>query len=90
MTYRRRDDVVARSVAGENLLIPIQGCTDSVYTLNITGCHLWDLLAENQTEDTLAAALAQRYQITREAARTDVRLFLADMVRMQLVTTIDA
>ena len=89
MTYRRRDDVVARSVAGENLLIPVHGCTDSVYTLNVTGCHLWDLLAEDQTADHLAMALTQRYQISREAALADVRIFLADMLRMQLVTVLD-
>ena len=85
MKYRRRDDVVARSVAGENLLIPVHGCTRCVYTLNATGCRLWDLLEQPRTEEDLAEALAGRYGIAREAARADVRSFVDDLVRMELL-----
>jgi len=89
MTYRRQDNVVARAVAGENVLIPVHGCTDSVYTLNVTGCRLWDLLAEAHTEAELAAALADHYHVDPAAVAADVKLFLADLVRMQLVTVVD-
>ena len=84
MKYRRKPDVVARSVAGENLLVPVHGCTRSVYTLNAAGRRLWDLIALPRTEDELAGNLVERYRISREAARHDVRAFLADMVRMGL------
>ena len=88
MTYRRHDNVVARAVAGENVLIPVHGCTDSVYTLNVPGCRLWDLLAEARTEAELAASMASQYQIAQDRALADVRLFLADVVRLQLVTVV--
>jgi len=84
MKYRRKEDVVARSVAGANLLVPVHGCTSSIYTLNVAGCRLWDLIASPRTEDELAGALAEQYRIPRETARHDVRAFLDDMVRMGL------
>jgi len=85
MQYQRKEAVVARSVAGENLLIPVHGCTSSVYTLNATGCRLWDLLEQARTEDELADALAGKYRIAREEARRDVATFLGEMLRMGLV-----
>lgn len=85
MKYIRKEEVVARSVAGENLLIPVHGCTRSVYTLNGTGCRLWELIGSPSTEDELAGILAGQYQIQRETAQRDVRAFLDDMVQMGLV-----
>ena len=84
MKYRRKEDVVARSVAGANLLVPVHGCTRSVYTLNGTGCRLWDLIALPRTEDELAGALVEQYRIPGEIALHDVRAFLDDMLRMGL------
>ena len=89
MKYQRKTDVVARVVAGENVLIPVHGCTRSVYTLNPTGCRLWDLLEQAQSEDALADALAAHYQISRAAAQADVRSFLEDLVRMELIMAME-
>ena len=85
MRYQRQEDVVARCVAGENVLIPVHGCTSSVYTLNPAGCRLWDLLEQSRTEDELTEALVEQYRITREAAKQDVAVFLGDLMRMGLV-----
>jgi hypothetical protein len=86
MKYLRKKDVVARSVAGENILVPIHGCTRNVYTLNSTGSRLWDLLDTACTEDELTVALSERYRLPKEAVSADVRSFLADMKSMELVT----
>ena len=89
MKYRRKADVVARSVAGENLLVPVHGCTRSVYTLNVTACRLWDAIEALRTEDELVELLIRRYHIPDETARTDVRLFLEDLTRMELAEKLD-
>ena len=85
MKYQRKADIVARSVAGENVLIPVQGCTSSVYTLNDAGCLLWDRLEQKCTADELAQTLVDHFRITREPARQDVAVFLADLTRMGLI-----
>ena len=85
MRYQQKNGIVARSVAGEHVLIPVQGCTRSVYTLNATGCVLWDLLEQAQTDEYLVEALGERYAIAREVAQLDVTAFLDDLTRMGLV-----
>jgi hypothetical protein len=82
--FCRKKDIVARSVAGAHLLVPVHECTRSVYTLNATGCRLWDLIALPRTEDELAGTLAKEYRIPHETARQDVQAFLNEMVRMNL------
>ena len=84
MKYARRSEVVLRTVAGANLLVPVHGCTRSVYTLNETGVRLWELISLPQSEDELAESLVEQYNIPHEIARRDVKAFLADMVRMDL------
>jgi hypothetical protein len=84
MKYSRQVDVVARSAAGEHLLVPIHGCVSSVYTLNDSGLLLWDLIEQPRTEDELAGALVARFRIPAATAARDVRDFLADMVRLGL------
>ena len=87
--YRRKADVVARSVAGENLLVPVHACTHSVYTLNAAACRLWDAIETPRTEDELVALLVQRYRIAEAAARTDVRSFLEDLTVMELAERLE-
>jgi hypothetical protein len=87
MKYFRKQDVVLRAVAGENLLIPVHSCTESVYTLNSTGVCLWNSIEAPRTEDELAATLVERYRISTATAQADVRAFLDDMTQMGLVVT---
>ncbi len=84
--YARKEDVLTRIVAGAALLVPVHGCTRSVYTLNDTGRRLWDCIATPQSEADLAAMLVEHYRIPIEAARNDVGSFLDDMVRLSLIT----
>lgn len=86
MRYRRNDNVKKRSVADSSLLIPLDNAARSVYTLNETGCLLWELIARFRHEEELVEALLEQYaEISRETAQHDVRVFLDDMVRMELV-----
>mgnify|MGYP001344891691 CR=1 FL=1 len=84
MKYCRKEEVVARSVAGANLLVPIHDCTRSVYTLNATGCRLWEWMGSPRTEEELAESLAEHYHIPGVTAQHDVHAFLDDMVQMGL------
>lgn len=89
MTYCRKTEIVARSVAGEHVLIPIQGCTNRVYTVNGVGRWLWELLATPCSDGDLLEALVERYGISPETACVDVRHFLDEMKRMGLVEVVE-
>jgi hypothetical protein len=84
MKYVRNKDIVARTVAGENLLVPINECTKKVFTLNHVGIRLWEEIEMPRTENELAEALTDRYGIARETALNDVQTFLKEMVRLKL------
>lgn len=45
MKYSRQKNIVARTVAGETLLVPINECTKKIFTLNNAGIRLWEELA---------------------------------------------
>jgi len=89
MRYQRNNQVAARTVAGTHLLIPLGGAARSVYTLNATGCRLWELLAQPRTEASLAAALLESYELSAETAQHDVRVFLDDLVRLNLAEEVE-
>lgn len=85
MKYCCKKDVVARTVAGVNVLVPVHGCTRSVYTLNDVGAGLWELIVEPKSQDELAGALVEQYQVAMETARRDVQAFIDDLMRLGLV-----
>jgi hypothetical protein len=83
--YQRKAGVAARAVAGSCLLIPAEASARSVFTLNATGHRLWELLAEPQSAEMLAQALAKHYRIGVDQAHGDVTAFLADMQAKGLI-----
>jgi hypothetical protein len=82
--YQRHVGVAARAVAGSCLLIPAGASARSVFTLNPTANHLWELLA-----DMLAQSLAGRYRIGIGQARSDVAAFLSEMQARGLIKAVD-
>jgi hypothetical protein len=88
MKYCRNKDIAARTVAGENLLVPIKECTKKVFTLNGVGLHLWECIESERTEEELADSLVDRYGVSVEVALKDTRTFLSDMTRLNLITEI--
>jgi hypothetical protein len=87
--YQRHVGVAARAVAGSCLLIPAGASARSVFTLNPTANHLWELLAEPRSADILAQSLAGRYRIGIGQARSDVAAFLSEMQARGLIKAVD-
>ncbi len=88
--YHRSEPIIARQVAGEDLLIPIRGelaDMSRVYLLNAVGRFLWDRLDGETAVDGLVGAVVTEFATTPEAARRDVEAFLADLAAQRLVTT---
>jgi len=88
MKYRRKEGVVARSVAGAHLLIPVQESARSVYTLNPVGHLLWELVGEPRSAGELADRLVDGYRVPRETALRDVDAFLVDLIRLGLIESV--
>jgi hypothetical protein len=53
--------------------------------LNDTDACVWELLAEERTPDELAAAVAERFDITPEHACADVQTFLDEIAKLGML-----
>ncbi|MBU1050860.1 PqqD family protein [Candidatus Bipolaricaulota bacterium] len=76
---KRKADFMMENVGGEYLLVPLGSQVmdiNGIITLNDSGAYLWKLLEEEHTVDDLAAALAERFEVTPTQALTDVNVFL--------------
>lgn len=77
--YARRDDVVLREVAGEQLLVPIRNDPDgiqAIFALTGTGAFIWGLLDGERALDAVLAAILERFDVTPEEAEADLGAFV--------------
>lgn len=79
----RTEDVTWQEIDGELVLLDLARST--YLTTNATGAYLAKLLLDETSEEELAASLQQHYSIEADAARSDVRDFLAELGRLQLL-----
>lgn len=77
-----KESYVLRSVAGENLIVPVGGNNinfNSAMTLNETGAFLWQLLTADTTRDALIDAMTKEYDIDAETAAKDIDIFITSL-----------
>lgn len=82
--YEVTDRYVARTIAGETVLVPVGQQTISLngfITFTDTGQFLWKLLAQKKcTEADLVQELLKEYNCTKEEVHEDVTAFLKKAV----------
>lgn len=90
--YITSEDVVARQIEDEFLLVPIASgigdMEDALYTLNETGRLIWQKLAPQKTVNNLVDELAEEFDASRETINTDVCGILAELVRLNMVVDV--
>lgn len=79
-----RDGVVARSV-GEEIVILDLG-SGEYFSLNGVGAFIWTQLASGWAPAGIAQSVTDRYEVDLPTAEHDVRDFLADLVKLGLVS----
>ena len=86
--YAKRDDVVMRDVAGEQLLVPIRNDPDgiqAIFALTGTGAFIWGLLDGERALDAVLAAVLERFDVTPEEAEADLGAFVERLSAAGLV-----
>ena len=90
--YVRSDGIVARDVAGELILVPIDARSSDVvskaadlYVLNESARLLWNALQAPQSVPHLARILMSEFAIDDATAKQDVEAFLSDMLQIGAV-----
>ncbi len=86
---KRKADFILRSVADTWVIVPVGAATKSfsgMLTVNETGRFLWELLAQEQTPESLTKALLENYEVTQETAAADADAFVQKLMQVGAVT----
>jgi len=83
------DDVVAREIDGELILVPlvsgIGDMEDELFTLNDTGRIIWNRLDGVRTLKQIASDLAHEYSAPSSLIESDVTGLVTELVRHNMV-----
>ena len=80
---KRSADFLLREVADTQVLVPVGDAMikfPGMVTLNGTGVYIWGLLEQEQSVESLVAALMEHYAVDRETAQGDVVAFVNKLI----------
>jgi hypothetical protein len=86
--FVRNREVVTRQIDGELIIVPIRrgvGNLNSLYTLNLVGCVLWEYLHEGHTVPEMVQRVCEEFEVTVAQAQNDIQLFLDSLLEEQLI-----
>jgi hypothetical protein len=89
---RVSDDVVARRIEGEIIIVPLAAgigdLEDELYTLNPTGQAIWDLLDGSRSLGEIAAELGCAYTAGAGEVERDVIGLVGELVRRRMLVVV--
>jgi hypothetical protein len=88
VVYARREGIVLREVAGEQILVPIRrdvADLKAIFALNTVGRCIWELLDGTRGTDAVLAGLVERFDVSPEEASADLRAFVERLTQAGLV-----
>jgi hypothetical protein len=81
--FHKNKNTAYRILDGEALVVNFSN--SSFYVLNPVGTFIWDRCDGQQTMAKIAAALAEKYEVTPEEAITDCRQFIEELLEEGLL-----
>jgi hypothetical protein len=92
--YAVSDDVVAREIEGEIIIVPlvagIGDLEDELFTLNETGKAIWDKLDGRRRLTEVIQELSAEYQAAPGEIEADVLGLTAELVRRRMLVAVPA
>jgi hypothetical protein len=89
--FVRNREVVSRQIDGELIIVPIRrgvGNLNSLYTLNLVGCVLWEYLGEGHTIPEMVQRVCDEFEVSVGEAQNDIQGFLDSLLEEQLVQSV--
>lgn len=92
--YAVSDDVVAREIEGEIIIVPlvagIGDLEDELFTLNETGKAIWDKIDGRRSLNEVIAELSAEYQAQPGDIETDVLGLVGELVHRRMLVAVPA
>lgn len=82
---RAPDAIFSGLSDGRGVLLSVSGGV--YYTLNHTGCDVWQALAAPTTPEEISRSIADRYDVPRDQTAADVSPLLADLLSRGLIVS---
>ena len=79
---KRNPDYFLSDVADSHILVPVGEAAvnfNSIISLNEMGQTIWNMLAEDTTEEALLGSILAEYDVSETQARADLGSFLAKL-----------
>ena len=79
---RKKGEFVARSIAGETIIVPVRGRAvdlDAIYNLNEVGAFIWERIDGSTTAAQIAEAVSSEFEVMPGEAAMDIEEFIADL-----------
>lgn len=90
--YIPSEDIVAREIEGELLLVPIASgmgdLEDELYTLNDTGKAIWYRLDGKSSLGEIAQSLSNDYNASQDEIRRDVLGLVSELAKRRILIAI--
>ncbi len=92
--YAPSDDIVARNIEGEVIIVPlvagIGDMEDELYTLNETGKAIWERLDGKASLREVVSALVQDYEAPPGEIEGDVQGLVEELVKRRMLVEVTA
>lgn len=88
MVYRRKGEIVTRSIAGETILVPIRAKLadmEQLVVLDGIGNILWDRIDGKTDFKTMLDSVLEEFDVDAEQAGKDIQEFLAALKSADLI-----
>jgi hypothetical protein len=89
LAYAPSEDVVAREIEGELIIVPLAAgigdVEDEIYTLNETGRAIWGRLDGRKSLRLVAQELGAEYDSPAEQLEKDVLGFVGELLRRRML-----
>jgi hypothetical protein len=88
MIYRRDEDLIARHIAGETLLVPIRGDLaglQRIFALQDVAEYIWRRLDGQTDLDTIRDGIMDEFEVNEERAQADLQVFIAELLQAGLI-----
>jgi len=87
-TYRKKENIVTRHIAGETLLVPIYGelaNMERIFTLDPVAAFIWEQLNGEKSLEDIRDGLLNAFDVKKEQAETDISEFVNELVKADLI-----
>jgi len=87
-TYKKRKEIVTRSIADETILVPIRGRLadmQRIFSLNPVADFIWKKLDEETPLEDILNQISNEFHVDGETARDDLVGFIHELIEADLL-----